>query len=97
MLKLAQLLRKLGVFLTWARRKRAAADCGSCCRTAKTRLRRASQPFAPRKQPPDSEEPPTCLARGDTVISTENDSNDSKITVWFPKECQPMPVNGSVE
>ena len=37
------------------------------------------------------------LARGDTVILTENNSNDSKITVQIPKEWQPMIGNDSVE
>jgi hypothetical protein len=39
-------------------------------------------------------------ARGDTVILTENDSNDSnesKTTVWIPKESQSMTANDSVE
>jgi hypothetical protein len=34
---------------------------------------------------------------GDTLISAENDSNDSKITVQIPKEWQPMAANDRVE
>jgi hypothetical protein len=37
------------------------------------------------------------LAKGGTVILTENDSNDRKITVYIPKEWQPMTANDSVE
>ena len=37
------------------------------------------------------------LARGESVISTETDSNDSKITVRIPQEWQSMAANGGVE
>ena len=37
------------------------------------------------------------LAQGDTAILTENDSHDSKISVYIPGERQSMAVNDSVE
>ena len=37
------------------------------------------------------------LAQGDTVISTENDSNDRNITVQISRQWQSMTGNGSVE
>ena len=37
------------------------------------------------------------IARGDTIISTENDSDDSKIMVRIPKEWQSMTANDPVQ
>jgi hypothetical protein len=37
------------------------------------------------------------LRRGDTVILTENDSNDGEITVSVPKEGQSIAVNDCVK
>ena len=34
---------------------------------------------------------------GNTIILTENGSNDRNITVHVPEECQPMTADGSVE
>ena len=56
--------------------------------------------------PPQSPAPQSCprhtwshaeLAKGGTVILTENGSNESTITVQIPKEWQPTTVNDSVE
>jgi hypothetical protein len=37
------------------------------------------------------------VARGGTVILTENDSNDSKINMYIPKERQSTTVNDCVD
>jgi hypothetical protein len=38
-----------------------------------------------------------CVARRDTAILTDNGSDDRKISVYIPKEWQPMAANDSVE
>jgi hypothetical protein len=38
-----------------------------------------------------------CLARSDTVISPEKNSNGRKVSVQIPKECQSMTASDGVE